>query len=276
MSDGAVLEDLIYDVGLHEGEDAAFYMAMGYRVVGFEANPDLAAGCRARFAAELGSGQFSLVEGAIDASLDETVTFYRHSTDSVWGTTDEAWVRRNRALGGSIPLQVPAVNFMACLDDTGIPYYMKVDIEGADGLCFDALGAFSHRPVYVSLESTKTDFNALIAEFDALEDLGYNRFAVVQQCGIENRELTATGRDGRTVSYRFESGSSGPFGLDVGPWMTRDQALTRYRKIFRQYRRFGDGSLVQRSRATRKLRDRWAMLRGTTLPGWYDTHATRG
>lgn len=276
MNDGDVVEDLIYDVGLHEGEDAAFYMAMGYRVVGFEANPDLAAGCRSRFAAELVSGQFSLIEGAIDASLDETVTFYRHSTDSGWGTTDEAWVRRNRALGGSIPLQVPAVNFTACLDDTGIPYYMKVDIEGADGLCFDALGAFSHRPVYVSLESTKTDFDALIAEFDALDDLGYNRFAVVQQCGIENRELTATGRDGRTLSYRFESGSSGPFGLNVGPWTTRDQALTRYRKIFRQYRCFGDGSLVQRSRATRKLRDRWAKLRGTTLPGWYDTHATRG
>lgn len=58
--------------------------------------------------------------------------------------------------------------------------------------------------------------------------------------------------------------------------MTRDAALAQYRKIFWQYRCFGDGSLVQRLSVTRKLRDKWGKVRGTRLPGWYDTHATRG
>lgn len=277
MSNGGVVQDLIYDVGLHKGEDSAYYMALGYRVVGFEADPDLAAGCRARFRNELLSGQFSLIEGAIDASLDATTTFYRHLTQSVWGTTDETWVRRNEARGASVPVEVRTVNFAACLATTGTPYYMKVDIAGADALCFDALTTLAYRPPYVSLESSKEDFGALIAEFDMLEDLGYERFAVVQQCGMEETlVVTTVGRHGRPVRYRFEPGSSGPFGPDVGPWTSRDEAVAQYRKIFRQYRYLGDGSFVQRFTLTRKLRDRWSMLRGTKVPGWYDTHAARG
>ena len=32
--------ELIMDVGMHRGEDAAYYLAKGFRVVGFEADPD--------------------------------------------------------------------------------------------------------------------------------------------------------------------------------------------------------------------------------------------
>ena len=33
--------DLIYDVGMHKGEDTEFYLSKGFKVVGFEADPDL-------------------------------------------------------------------------------------------------------------------------------------------------------------------------------------------------------------------------------------------
>ena len=33
--------DLIYDLGVNRGEDCAFYLAKGFRVVGIEANPSL-------------------------------------------------------------------------------------------------------------------------------------------------------------------------------------------------------------------------------------------
>jgi len=47
MSDRvALVEDLVYDVGLHKGEDSAYYLAKGYCVVAFEANPDLVAECK--------------------------------------------------------------------------------------------------------------------------------------------------------------------------------------------------------------------------------------
>jgi hypothetical protein len=34
--------DLVYDVGFHQGEDTAFYLKKGFRVVAFEAHPRLA------------------------------------------------------------------------------------------------------------------------------------------------------------------------------------------------------------------------------------------
>ena len=38
-------DDLIFDVGLHHGDDAAYYLSKGFRVVGIEANPQLAERC---------------------------------------------------------------------------------------------------------------------------------------------------------------------------------------------------------------------------------------
>lgn len=48
-----VVEDLIYDVGFNRGEDTAYYLRKGYRVVAFEANPDLVQEGAARFEREL-------------------------------------------------------------------------------------------------------------------------------------------------------------------------------------------------------------------------------
>ena len=45
-----IYEDLIYDVGLHIGQDTAFYLEKGFRVVAIEANPVLAHQVAVRFA----------------------------------------------------------------------------------------------------------------------------------------------------------------------------------------------------------------------------------
>ena len=34
-------KDLIFDIGMHKGEDAEFYLRKGFRVVAFEADADL-------------------------------------------------------------------------------------------------------------------------------------------------------------------------------------------------------------------------------------------
>ena len=34
--------DLIYDIGMNNGDDTAFYLIRGYRVLAIEANPELA------------------------------------------------------------------------------------------------------------------------------------------------------------------------------------------------------------------------------------------
>lgn len=265
--------DLVFDVGLHRGEDAAFYLAMGYRVVGFEAHPELVRSCRDRFAPEIADGRFEIVEGAIQAGGSPTVTFYRHPISS-WGTTNGEWVQRNTVHGESNAVEVPAVDFSDALRKHGMPHYLKIDIEGSDRVCLQALRQFAARPAYVSLEAEKKRFQDLIAEFDLLEALGYTRFAVVQQAGIQAHPTTTTRIDGTRASYTFEADASGAFGADVGPWVTRETALAIYRGIFRRYRLFGDDSLLRRTLLGRRVRAKVEQALGRPLPGWYDTHAT--
>jgi hypothetical protein len=58
-------DNLVYDVGMHEGEDTAYYLKKGFHVVAFEANPELIARNKRRFAPEMVSGRLVIVEGAI-------------------------------------------------------------------------------------------------------------------------------------------------------------------------------------------------------------------
>ncbi|MFY9488733.1 MAG: FkbM family methyltransferase [Solirubrobacterales bacterium] len=265
--------DLVFDVGMHRGEDTAFYLAMGFRVVGFEANPELAAACRERFAEQIADGRVTIVEGAITEPGETSVTFYRSDRLSAWGTTDGEWVSRRENLAGFEEVTVPAVDFGHCLRRYGMPYYLKIDIEGADRHCLTALRAFSHRPRYLSIESEKFSYEALVEEFDLFSELGYGRYAVVQQANIPGQLLRTTNISGAPIDYRFERDASGAFGGDVGPWIDRDEALRRYRSIFRSYRLFGETSPLRKVRLGRILLARIPRYTGRSLPGWYDTHA---
>ena len=260
-----VADDLIYDVGFHRGEDTAFYLRKGYRVVAFEANPDLVKDGARRFHRELADGRLEIVEGAISGSTEKTIAFYKHPKMSIWGTTSNEWVQRNFAEVTRI--EVPVVRFVDHLLRTGTPYFVKIDIEGSDQLCLEALVALDARPALVSIESTKTDFGRLRAEFDMLERLGFDRFAAVQQAWIEGSVINTRTREGEPFSYRFEREASGGFGEDIDQWMSRVKVERRYRAIFCGYRLFGDGSRLTRLTQMRAL--------SKLTPGWYDTHAAR-
>src|SRR5262245_28922448 len=143
-------EDLIFDLGMHKGEDTEFYLKKGYRVVGVEADPDLAEHCRQRFATHIANGTVRIIEGAIvaeDRIRDGTVTFYRNPHVSVWGTVDPQWRDRNLLLGcPSDELEVRCLDLGGILQEHGMPFYMKIDLEGADRLCLDYLTGFKERP----------------------------------------------------------------------------------------------------------------------------------
>lgn len=265
----SVQEDLIFDLGAHLGEDSAFYLRLGYRVVAVEANPELAARLRRRFSSEIAAGKYTLVEAAIAATAGD-VTFYKNEKLSVWGTTQPAWAARNERLGArSTTLTVRGVRFLGLVEQYGCPHYLKVDIEGADMLCIHALKELALPPVYVSLESTKTSWEELLREFDALEGLGYSKFKVVNQ--RRHRTGMFVARNGSAVSYEFEPGASGPFGENLaGAWLTRAEALSIYRRVYRLYRFFGDDAVLA------KFLRRFPLTRGLLrYVGWYDTHAYR-
>ncbi len=254
--------DLVFDVGMHKGEDSELYLKKGFRVVGFEADPDLAAFCRSKFKKEVESGKLIIVEGAVvpDAQLaigTEKIKFYKNLNNSVWGTVCEEWAQRNeRSNTQSIVVEVVPINFFACLKKFGVPHYMKVDIEGMDLLCIEMLAKFKNRPDYISLESEKVVFSKLQAELKLLESLGYHQFRAVQQATI------------------IPPGSSGPFGADLPEsWKDLKGILREYRWIFFLYKIFGDNSVINRFFVSKFAKELVSRLVKIPLPGWYDTHA---
>lgn len=270
---------LIYDVGMHKGQDTDFYLKKGFRVIGFEANPENAAFCRQRFAEAIESEQLTIVEGAITENFsrngqgEATVKFYRNEDHSLWGSTCEDWAYRNEVLGTTNEMiEVKAVDFGKALEKYGVPFYMKADIVGSETVCLRAMLRFENLPDYLSIRSEKVIFRKLEEEFDLLEKLGYDRFKAVQQDFSHLRVPMKSGEE--IIFYSFEEGASGPFGEETeGRWKNRKEVLKDYRKIFVSYWLFGDYSYLVQTEKGKRFIHRLETIVRRPLPGWYDTHA---
>jgi len=151
MNQTSTHSDLIYDVGMHKGEDTDFYLRKGFRVVAFEANPELAHYCRQKFDAEITAQKLTIVEGAIldgEFGNADEVTFFTNCEVSEWGTVSSEWARRNETLGTTNEtITVKRADFSSCLARFGIPFFMKIDIEGMDVVCLRALLDFEKSPL---------------------------------------------------------------------------------------------------------------------------------
>jgi FkbM family methyltransferase len=272
-------KDLVYDIGMHKGEDTDYYLKKGFRVIGFEANPDLIEYCKRRFWEAIEHGRLIIAEGAIvEPQFGETVgravKFYKNLEQSIWGTINDTWAQRNEMLGTHNQIvEVNAIDFTECLKRYGIPYYMKIDIEGSDTICLKSLLGVEPKPSYISIESEKVSFERLREELNLLEQLGYDKFKATQQATIRYQVEPSSSVEGAYVGYTFQHGSSGLFGRDLpGRWKTKRQILREYRIIFVLYRLFGDHGLLNKFIIARLFK-RVAFALRRPIPGWYDTHA---
>jgi FkbM family methyltransferase len=263
--------DLIFDVGMHLGEDAEFYLTKGFRVVGIEADPAHCAAVAARLHDHVANGRLIIVNAAIAEKAGRT-SFYRNLEKSFWGTAEPVWVERNAGFGTHVEhIEVDAVPMEDVLAAHGVPYYMKIDIEGRDMLCLEALRAVRDRPKYLSIEASKTDLAEVRAEFDLMSELGYRDFKVVAQHTVSRQVPPNPSREGRYAEWRFAHGSSGLFGEEApGDWLDADRAMRAYRPIFRAYRMVGDNPRIPIAR----VRDLLKLLGFEA--GWHDTHARLG
>jgi FkbM family methyltransferase len=274
-------KDLVYDVGLHKGEDTEYYLKKGFKVIAIEANPQLISECKARFREAIALGRLQIVEGAIaPASAGNTVIFYKNLNASIWGTIDPAWADRNASRGhASEQVELNRIDIEGTFRTFGIPFYLKIDVEGADMLVLDSLKLFGERPQYISIEAEKVEFSKIKQELVTLRELGYSKFKAVQQRWIPGTKIRAKALDGRAIEHMFEDCSSGPFGDDIPqPWRTLEETIEDYRNIFVRYRYFGDRSLYAKLPWLAKgvISTAYKVCTGYrgTLPGWYDTHAS--
>lgn len=275
--------NLIYDVGMHKGEDTDFYLKKGFEVIGFEADPNLFEHCSKRFESEISEGKLLIVHGAIveqsftESNKQSSVKFFKNKGNTVFGTVVEEWADRNQKFGAESEIvEVPAVDFSVCLEKHGMPHYLKIDIEGMDTVCLRALLNFEHTPNHISIESEKVSFQKLLDEISLFEKLGYTKFKAIQQRGISNQKEPSIAKEGAFLNYQFQEGSSGLFGEELpNKWLNKNQLIRKYRFIFRLYKYFGDSGKLKDHLAGKIIYKLCHMVLNRPIPGWYDTHASK-
>jgi FkbM family methyltransferase len=232
-----MIGDLIYDVGMHDGTDTDFYLKKGFRVVAIEADPALAAQGRDRFTDAIASGQLTILNLAV-SEREGVATFYYcpeqedlcgvYSSTGLSTTVREVAEERSARIGVRFEtIEVESRRFGPLLQQYGIPYYLKVDIEGADRLCLEALAEFSDRPKYVSVEIPNPDRDYM--ELCQLYLLDYRQFKVLDQRFLHKIRLPFPAREGKYVSHQFQGHTSGPFGDETpGRWASFDEIIPAY------------------------------------------------
>jgi FkbM family methyltransferase len=270
--------NLIIDVGMHTGKDTEFYLQKGFCVIGIEANPLLAENVKERLHLAIDEERLTVLNVAI-ASYEGIIDLYVNTQKDDWSTIDPSFVRRNLVRGTQHNLiRVPCMRMESVLQDYGVPYYLKIDIEGADYLCLASLNTLVDRPKYISVELELDDYARAFTQLSQLWMLGYRKFKIVNQALNLNVRCPNPPREGRYVDMRFDGQMSGPFGDEApGTWETIDQILERYRRLHR-------GSLGAASRTGPTLarhynpymKKAYTLFRRVTnyAPfGWYDLHA---
>jgi FkbM family methyltransferase len=156
---------LVYDVGGYDGADTARYLDMGFRVLCIEAAPTLAAKIRARFE---GNERCTVLNVAV-GEKDGTLPFYVYP-DS--GGELNSFQKRP----GSKEINVPVRTLRSILAEFGVPYFLKVDIEGADRHAILPLTKET-TPQFISFEAGNRDLDLILH----LWSIGYRRFNIIRQ-----------------------------------------------------------------------------------------------
>ncbi len=266
-------QQIVFDIGMHKGEDTAFYLSRGFNVVGVEANPQLVELLTDRFAREINDGRLTIVPKAI-AKVAGEVTFYINDDQSVWGSIDPEFVQRNNAIGTrSRPVKVPSLTMADIIRDFPEPHYVKIDIEGVDLDCLVSLMETKVRPAYVSIESSVTSPKGnWDEELKVFAGNGYTQFKFVDQSKLSALNGHTLQNEGVPIEYQYVQDSSGPFGEDTpGEWLTYEAAFERARSLHRQfntYSRFSNTPAIL-VKAARLLKG----IKRNDPQSWYDLHA---
>lgn len=241
---------LVLDLGMHVGDDTAYYLARGCNVVALEANPQLCSSANGRFSLELAEGRLVILNAALCTKPTDSIEFHICDINPEWSSL-EKW--RIDQIGGTMKtVKVPGIVLDRLLRDYGVPHYIKCDIEGADGDFVDQLVGLSQeeRPAFVSVEGIAIEWLTKLA------GLGYDRVQLVSQARIRRAFDPAFKFhvNGEEKEWLFGGHSSGRFGFDLDPakWI----------------------SLAEGSRRWLAFQDLKAADPDMTLDNWFDFHVT--
>ncbi len=233
---------LIYDVGMHIGQDSEFYLKKGFDVIAIEANPKLVEEQKVRFSKYIENGRLKIINVGIGQKKGKC-TFYVNDYLSEWSSFDKTIGTRE---GKFHEIEVTMVPLEDVLREHGIPYYLKIDIEGYDFIALQSIQFIPDKPRYISVENGQKPF------LDFLYSEGYTHFKFINQQKVPNQIVKYPPLEGVFSQHIFPHGASGLFGEETpGEWLDYDNVLA----LISSY--WGNPN------------------RDANIHGWFDLHAKR-
>ncbi len=211
---------LIMDFGMNNGRDTHFYLKKGFRVVSVEANPVLVEKVRQELADYIATGQLTIEPVGLGTKKGD-FPFYVNLDNDHWSSFEKAWGTRNGTRYKEIC--VTCVPPQSLFEKYGIPYYLKIDVEGFDIEVVRALHDFKGRPSFISVEEHDAYY------FSELWSVGCRAFKLVDQRRLNEVRCPDPPIEGCYVDEYFDGTTSGPFGEEApGDWMAFDLAMETY------------------------------------------------
>lgn len=221
-----VWNGLIYDIGMHEGQDTEFYLKKGFKVVAVDANPALVEKASRRFSEHILSGQLIILnKGIVEEPTNEKLSFYINKKNTEWSSFMKEIASRDNS--PCEVLKVSCATLKDIIGEYGSPYYVKIDIEGHDYIALKSLLNTQPLPRYISVENGNKGMLTMLVEH------GYSFFKYIQQNNVSELCLPAPCQEGLYVEHSFPFGASGPFGEETpGSWEDSDTIRKAIAKVW--------------------------------------------
>ncbi|WP_426415786.1 FkbM family methyltransferase [Aestuariirhabdus sp. LZHN29] len=237
---------IIYDVGLNTGQDTTYYLKKGFKVVAVEADPYLCEQAIATFRDEISDGRLRVLNVGVSDNVG-SMNFYVNEHSREWSSFYSSIA--GRAGHQLTEIQVPTDTLSNIINAHGVPYYLKIDIEGNDRVAVRSVLDNDYPIPYISIENGSVMLKDLAAK-------GYDRFKFIQQNNVHKLQQCMPALEGRYVDHQFEFGASGKFGEETeGEWLS-------YKEVFSHVSEVWD---VDTGRKNPDWDD--------SVGGWFDLHA---
>lgn len=210
---------VIYDVGSYNCDDIEYYLKKGHKVISIEADPDLARSIEEIYPLEIKTNRLAVVNCAVGGCSGETI-FYINQMDRGSSTlTPDA----TEKTGPWEKIRVPSEKLSNLILQHGSPYYIKIDVEGVEGIVLEDLYRARISSPYLS-----TDAHSILP-FGALLMMGYDRFKLIEGRDIVREKFKLhkiIDVHTNPTTHSFSRHSSGPFGDDIpGNWLNTMEFL---------------------------------------------------
>lgn len=278
------MSNLIFHIGMHMGEDLAFYLKRDERVIAVDADPLMVELAQRKFNKFIDANQLVLVNKAISNSEDQLLNFSL-SNNTLWNSLVLGIASRKSGFFKTI--QVESTSLPALISKFGVPYYCKIDIEGMDNMCLQSFTTHNTRPQFISVETECVDdkggHDDSLKTLYSLAELGYTKFLLIDQSSLEILKLNVKFYIQKTQFLYYLNRGLSKFKYQLNPSLNRDKLSHKFSHYFPDgssgpYGHLLDDNWYNLTEAIQLLnqhRQDYFKLRNASPFGfWCDWHAT--